>query len=43
MGQRWSKQAEKVVEATPEWIAKAGGVYVAMLALMKKHSTTASR
>jgi hypothetical protein len=38
-GRRWSKKAEKVVEATPEWINKAGGVYLAMLALMKKHST----
>lgn len=38
-GRRWSAQAEKVVEAKPEWIAKAGGVYLAMQALMKKHGT----
>lgn len=38
-GRRWSQQAEKVVEAVPEWINKAGRVYVAMLALMKKHGT----
>jgi hypothetical protein len=28
-----------VVEPTSDWIAKAGGVYLAMLALMKKHGT----
>ena len=38
-GRRWTDQAEKVVEPTAEWIAKAGGVYLAMLALMKKHGT----
>ena len=38
-GRRWSAQAEKVVEATAEWINKAGAVYLAMLALMKKYST----
>jgi len=38
-GRRWSKQAEKVVEPTEEWIAKAGGVYLAMKILMEKHGT----
>ena len=38
-GRRWSKEAEKVVEPTPEWINKAGGVYLAMLALLKKYDT----
>jgi len=38
-GRRWSQQAEKILEAKPEWIDKAGGVYLAMLALMKKHGT----
>jgi hypothetical protein len=38
-GRRWSASAEKVLEAKPEWIAKAGGVYLAMLALMKKYGT----
>jgi len=38
-GRRWSAQAEKVVEPTAEWIQKAGAVYLAMLALMKKHGT----
>lgn len=38
-GRRWTSQAEQVMEAQSEWIAKAGGVYLAMLALMKKHGT----
>ena len=38
-GRRWSAQAEKVVEPTAEWIAKAGGVYLAMRALLKQHGT----
>ena len=38
-GRRWSAEAEKVVEATPEWIQKAGGVYLGMRALLKKHGT----
>lgn len=38
-GGKWTTQAEKVLEAKPEWIAKAGGVYLAMLALMKKYGT----
>lgn len=36
---RWTTQAEKVVEPTPEWIHKAGAVYLAMLELMNKHGT----
>ena len=36
---RWTKQAEKVVEPTPEWLQKAGAVYLAMRELMKKHGT----
>lgn len=38
-GDRWSQQADKVVESTPEWIHRAGGVYLAMLALMKKYDS----
>ncbi|UCD27649.1 MAG: hypothetical protein JSV03_11100 [Planctomycetota bacterium] len=38
-GRRWSTEAEKVIDAKPEWINKAGAVYLAMLALMKKYST----
>ena len=38
-GRRWSTQAEKVMEAKPDWIQKAGGVYLAMLDLMKQHGT----
>ena len=38
-GRRWSARAEKVVEPTPEWISRAGGVYLAMLKLLKKHGT----
>lgn len=38
-GRRWSAQAEKVMEAKPDWIAKAGGVYLAMQDLMKKYGT----
>jgi len=36
---RWSARAEKVVEPAAEWIAKAGRVYLAMLALFKKYGT----
>jgi len=36
---RWSGRAEKVVEATPEWIQNAGAVYLATRELMKKHDT----
>jgi len=36
---RWSDRAEQVLEAKPEWIRKAGAVYLAMLQLMKKYGT----
>ncbi len=36
---RWSNRAEKVVEATPEWIQNAGAVYLATRALLKKYGT----
>jgi len=36
---RWSKQADRVVEPTPDWIHKAGAVYLATLDLLKKHGT----
>jgi hypothetical protein len=36
-GSRWIKEAEKVVEATPQWINKAGGMYLAMRSLMKHY------
>ena len=35
---RWTGRAEKVVEPTPEWLQKAGAVYMATVALMKKHN-----
>lgn len=34
---RWSRQAEKVMEPEPEAIRKAGGLYLAMLELLKKY------
>lgn len=34
---RWCARAEKVMEPTQEWIQKAGGVYLALLDLMKKY------
>ena len=36
---RWSQQADKVVEPTPDWIHKAGAVYLATLELLEKHGT----
>ncbi len=36
---RWRQSAENVVEPTQEWLQKAGGVYLAMLDLMKKYGT----
>lgn len=36
---RWSKQADKVVEPTPEWIRKAAAVYLATLELLRRHGT----
>lgn len=32
----WAGRAEKVVEPTPDWLQKAGAVYLATVALMKK-------
>jgi len=37
--ERWSKQADKIVDAKPEWIHKAAAVYLATLDLLKKHGT----
>jgi hypothetical protein len=37
--QRWSKTAEKIVEANPDWIDKAGAIYLATLELLKKYGT----
>lgn len=36
---RWSKEAERVVEPTAEWIRNAGRVYLATKALLKKYGT----
>jgi len=36
---RWSKEADKVVEAKPDWIRKAGAVYLATLELLRRHGT----
>jgi len=36
---RWSKAADKVVEADPEWIRKAGAVHLATLELLKRYRT----
>ncbi len=38
-GRRWYERAEKVVEPTAEWLQKAGAVYLATVALMKKYGT----
>ncbi|NUQ62360.1 MAG: twin-arginine translocation signal domain-containing protein [Pirellulales bacterium] len=38
-GRRWSERTEKLVEPTAEWLQKAGAVYLATVALMKKHGT----
>jgi hypothetical protein len=38
-GNRWIKEAEQVTDATPQWINKAGGMYLAMQSLMKKYGT----
>lgn len=38
-GNRWIREAEKVVDAAPPWIHKAGGMYLAMQSLMKKYGT----
>jgi hypothetical protein len=36
---RWSSQAERVFDCTPDAIHKAGAVYLAMQALLKKYGT----
>jgi len=36
---RWSGRAERVVEATPEWIQNAGAVYLATREFLKRHGT----
>ena len=36
---RWAAQADKVVEAKPDWIRKAGAVYLATLELLKRYRT----
>jgi len=36
---RWTKEADKVVEPTTEWIRKAGAVYLATLELLNRHDT----
>jgi len=36
---RWTQEADKVVEPTPEWLRKAGAVYLAMLELLKRYNT----
>ena len=36
---RWSKQADKVVEPTPERIHEAGAVYLATLELLRRYGT----
>ena len=36
---RWIKEADKVVEPTPQWIRKAGAVYLATLELLKLYDT----
>ena len=35
----WTKEADKVVEPTPDWIRKAGGVYLATLELLRRYGT----
>jgi hypothetical protein len=37
--QRWSKQAERVIEATPEWIQNAAAVYLATRQLLKRYGS----
>lgn len=36
---RWIREADKVVEPTPEWLRKAGAVYLATLELLKRYDT----
>jgi hypothetical protein len=35
----WARAADKVMEPTPEWIRKAGAVYLATLELLKRYDT----
>jgi hypothetical protein len=37
--ERWTREADKVIEPTPEWLRKAGAVYLATLELLKRHDT----
>jgi len=36
---RWTKEADKVIEPTPDWIRKAGAVYLATLKLLSRYDT----
>jgi len=36
---RWIREADRVVEASPEWIQKAAAVYLATLELLKRYDT----
>lgn len=36
---RWSGEADKVIEPTAGWIRKAGAIYLATLELLKRHGT----
>ncbi|UCD29939.1 MAG: hypothetical protein JSV03_05540 [Planctomycetota bacterium] len=36
---RWSKKADKVVEPKPDWIQKAGAVYLATLEVLRRYGT----
>ena len=36
-GKKWRERADRVIDATPDWINKAGAVYLATTKLMKKH------
>jgi len=37
--EKWIREADKVVEPAPEWIRKAGAVYLANLELLKRYDT----
>ena len=37
--ERWSREADKLVDVDPEWIRKAGAVYLATLALLERCGT----
>ncbi len=36
---RWSKEAEKILDARPEWIRKAAAIYLALCELLKRYDT----